>query len=66
MTAGDHAFEVAAVDNDGDADFVANNGMNYTTYGNAQFFVSAANWLTEGEDAVELPLHYISIRILPE
>jgi DNA-binding beta-propeller fold protein YncE len=39
----------------GDADFVANNAMSYTTYGNAQFFISAANWLTEGEDAIELP-----------
>jgi WD40 repeat protein len=39
----------------GDADFVANNAMSYSTYGNAQFFISAANWLAEGEDAVELP-----------
>lgn len=39
----------------GDADFVSNDALQYSTFSNDQFFLNAANWLTESEDAISLP-----------
>ncbi len=39
----------------GDADFPSNDALRYAAYGNAELFINMANWLAEGDDAVELP-----------
>lgn len=62
-TPGPVALAVSAADSEtggrvvvvGDADFASNASLSLTTFGNAEFFVNAANWLAEGEDALELP-----------
>lgn len=48
----------------GDADFASNQSLQYTTSGNAPLFVNAANWLTEGEDALDLPAAVSETRTL--
>lgn len=39
----------------GDADFASNQALQSATSGNGELLVNAANWLAEGEDAIELP-----------
>ncbi len=39
----------------GDSDFISNNSLESSTFGNSQFFVKAVEWLTESEDSIDLP-----------
>ncbi len=39
----------------GNANFASNDALRYAAYGNAELFVNMANWLAEGDEAVELP-----------
>ncbi len=48
----------------GDADFVSNDALQRTTYGNVTFFLNAANWLSKVEESVELPPPTFTMRTL--
>ncbi|GAB4472456.1 MAG: hypothetical protein Kow00124_10530 [Anaerolineae bacterium] len=48
----------------GDADFVSNNALQYASFGNDRFFINAANWLTESEEAINLPSTDVGLRTL--
>ncbi len=39
----------------GDADFASNDSLQRNTYGNAELFLNATNWLTASENAVNVP-----------
>lgn len=39
----------------GDADFASNDALQRSTYGNADFFLNAANWLASADASIELP-----------
>ncbi|MEJ2148181.1 MAG: Gldg family protein [Chloroflexota bacterium] len=39
----------------GDADFASNDSFNQPAYGNGEFLINAANWLTESESLIDLP-----------
>ena len=48
----------------GDADFASNDALQRTTYGNTEFFLNAANWLSKVEESVELPPPTFDMRTL--
>lgn len=48
----------------GDADFATNDALDYGSSGNDGFFINAANWLAEGDDAIELPPANFTQRML--
>lgn len=48
----------------GDADFASNQWLQRTTYGNQEFFLNAANWLAEGENAIPLPPPNFDLRTM--
>jgi hypothetical protein len=48
----------------GDADFASNQWLQRTTYGNQEFFINAANWLAEGENAIPLPPPNFELRTI--
>ncbi len=48
----------------GDADFASNGALRISTYGNRDLFMNAANWLTESESLMDLPISDIGARTL--
>ncbi len=50
----------------GDSDFVSNNSLQYTAFGNDRLLVNSANWLTETEDAIDLPVADVAVRGLDQ
>jgi ABC-type uncharacterized transport system involved in gliding motility auxiliary subunit len=50
----------------GDADFASNDAFNQPAYGNGEFLINAANWLTESEGLIDLPSPEVGSRTIDQ